>query len=176
MAPRDTLCNSPLVLLACITTKVKRARPEQSWADSVVMAALNGQTNTICFGGGGHSAGPGTETHLLELAYSAIQNTINGANHYIPRQSRARMNASQTPLEAEWMKEVEAGVLKAGIDRAAGNEVMARLAERFEGRAVEDPVPTDDSYDLVRHRPQEGYRAVYEKCRETLKSCGVALD
>jgi methylamine--corrinoid protein Co-methyltransferase len=70
-----------------------------AWARSVVTQALNAHSEMICMALGFSASGPGTRSNLAEIAVRAIEAQMNGANLYVPRHSRAQMNAGQTPLE-----------------------------------------------------------------------------
>jgi len=173
---RDTLCNTGVGALASTTTRTMSLDAHHSWAGSVVFQALHRHTGTVCFGGGGNSAGPGTETHLWEMAFGAIRAPVNGANLYIPRQGRAQMNASQTPLDAEWVYEVAKATMNTGLDRGQVSELLGRVAAKVEGRQPEDPVHITECYDLVHHRPLPEYERIYLEVKEELASMGLAFD
>ena len=146
-----------------------------NWARSVVNQALNRKTNTICMAWVIPTSGPGTETNLLEVALRSIEATINGANLYAPRHSRARMNAGQTPLEAEWMLEVSDATLRTGLDRESGSELLDQVATILEDRKPEPGMTVQECYDLVNHRPRPEYEKVYLKVKEQLSSMGLSF-
>ena len=106
------------------------------------------------------------ETNLLEVAIRTIEGTINGANLYAPRHSRARMNAGQTPLEGELMVELSDATLAAGIGRERGGEILAQLAKRLKKRRPEPGLPIQECYDLINHRPKPEYEKIYLKVKE----------
>lgn len=170
---RDKICNTGVGRVTSTTAKTISINPEMIWAGSVVHQALHRNSNTIRFGGNIGQSGPGTETHLLEQAIGAITAAINGSNLYIPRQHRAQMNASQTPLEAEWMYEVSSSIIKAGLDRASAGELIRRASGLLNGRPVEEPLPIDQTYDLVHHRPLPSYEKVYLEVKDKLASLGM---
>jgi len=146
-----------------------------NWARSVVNQALNRHTNIICMEWVIPTAGPGTETNLLEVAVRSIEATINGANLYAPRHSRAQMNAGQTPLEGEFMVEVSDATLAAGIDREQGSEILTQLARQLKDKHPEPGMSIQECYDLVNHRPTPEYQKIYLKVREQLASLGLAF-
>ncbi len=150
--------------------------PEKFWADSVVFQALNTHTNTICFGDLGGKSGPGTETHLMEVGINAIRRAVNGGSLLVPRQHRARINASETPLESEFTAQVASATIKAGITREEVNRVIARLAETIDGREVEDgPDDIRKCYDLVHHRPKPEYEEIYCKVKKEFTEAGIPV-
>lgn len=146
-----------------------------NWARSVVNQALNRYTNIICMAWVIPSSGPGTETNLLEVSLRTIEATINGANLYAPRHSRAQMNAGQTPLEGELIVEVSDATLAAGIDRERGCEILSKLARQLEDRRPEPGFSIQECYDLVHHRPSPDYEKTYQKVKEQLASLGLAF-
>ena len=146
-----------------------------NWARSVVNQALNRHTNIICMEWVIPTAGPGTETNLLEVAVRSIEATINGANLYAPRHSRAQMNAGQTPLEGEFMVEVSDATLAAGIDRERGSEILVQLARQLKDKHPEPGMSIQECYDLVNHRPTPEYEKIHLKVKEQLTSLGLAF-
>ncbi|MCL5025641.1 MAG: hypothetical protein M1531_03980, partial [Chloroflexi bacterium] len=96
-----------------------------------------------------------------------------GAGLYIVRQGRAKMNAAQTPLEAEWAMEVADAVLRTGLDRTGAAEVMLRLLPLVDGKPVEGPQMVVDCYDLVRHQPRPAYRDLYLKVKDQFARAGL---
>lgn len=146
-----------------------------NWARSVVNQALNRYTHIICMAWVIPTSGPGTETNLLEVAIRTIEGTINGANLYAPRHSRARMNAGQTPLEGELMVEISDATLAAGINRERGGEILAQLATRLKKRHPEPGFLIQECYDLINHRPKPEYEKIYLKVKEQLASLGLVF-
>jgi methylamine---corrinoid protein Co-methyltransferase len=152
--------------------------PTAVWGTSVWAQALLRHTNYILFNhtNGGY-CGPGTESHLLEVAFRSVETPINGTNVHITRQFRAKMNASQSPLDAEWSYEVAEAVMKSGLDRnGAGN-----LIRKIFGELKDKPVvaPYDDIrefYDLVHHKPLPDFEKAYLKVKEKVSSFGLNFD
>ena len=174
---RATLCTAAVGTLASTAARATSLDANISWADSVVHQSLHRHTNTVCFGSGrwGRAPGPGTETQLWELAFAAVRAPINGYNLNIPRQGRARMNASQTPLEAEWLYEVATAAMRTGLDRGQVSELLRRVAAKVEGKAPEEPMHIDECYDLVHHRPLPDYERIYLQVKDELASMGLAF-
>lgn len=152
-------------------------RPEIWWAWSVVLQSLNRYTNFISFGTNtAGQSGPGTETHLYEIALLGIANAVCGANLWENRQANARMNASQTPLEPEFMWEVALATQKAQITRHDANRIFKKLASDLHGRPVEQgPAHICECYDLVRHQPTEAYRQIYKKVKTAVNQAGIPV-
>mgnify|MGYP005854013219 FL=1 len=144
-----------------------------NWARSVVDQALNRYSNIICMAWIIPTSGPGTETHLIETALRSIEGAINGANLYAPRHSRARMNAGQTPLEAEFMVEVADATMRAGLDRGRASEVLAKLAEELKSRQPEPGYTIQECYDLVEHKPKPDFQRAYMKVKDDLSRLGL---
>ena len=147
------------------------------WASSVWSQALHRHTNYILFMGAGGHSGPGSENHLWEVAYRAIGIPINGANVHITRQHRARMNASQSPLDAEWSYEVATAVMRAGLDRESGSDLVQKVAEKLKGRVPDAPYnDIREFYDLVRHKPLPAFEKAYLKVKDEMASLGLNFD
>lgn len=149
-------------------------RPAEMWATSVWSQALHRHTNYIIFFYAGGLSGPGCETHLLEVAFRAAPIPINGGNIHITRQSRARINASQSPLDAEWSYEVAEAVMRSNHTRETASDLLRKISEKLKGRASE--VTYNDIrefYDLVRHRPLPAFERAYLKIKDELVSLGL---
>ncbi len=146
-----------------------------NWARSVVNQSLNRYSNIICMAWIIPTSGPGTESNLLEVAFRTIEATINGANLYAPRHSRARMNAGQTPLEGEFMVEVSDATLAAGLDRKKGSELLTKLTQKLEGRHPEPGFTIQECYDLVNHRPSPEYERIHKQVKEQLTELGLVF-
>jgi hypothetical protein len=58
-----------------------------------------------------------TESHLEELILRSIEAAVNGANLYVPRVSRSRMNGGQTPADVELMIEASDAAIEGKIKR-----------------------------------------------------------
>lgn len=144
-----------------------------NWARSLVNQVLNMKTNIICMAWVIPTSGPGTENNLLESAIRCIEAPINGANLYAPRHCRARMNAGQTPLEAEWMLEVSDAAIQAGWNREMAGQVLWKIAERLKDRQPEAGYTIQECYDLINHRPSAAYRNIYLGVKEYLSSLGL---
>ena len=147
-----------------------------NWARSVVCQALNRHTHTICMQWVIPTAGPGTETSLLEVAIRSIEAPLNGSNLYAIRHSRAQINAGQTPLEAEWMLEVADATQRAGLTRETAGEILWKLAKKLEDRQPEPGFPITECYDLVHHRPSPEYERIYKETKEELASLGLCFE
>jgi methylamine---corrinoid protein Co-methyltransferase len=151
--------------------------PPQSlnWARSLVNQVLNTKTHIICLAWVIPTSGPGTENHLLEVAIRAIEATINGANLYAPRHSRASMNSGQTPLEAEFMVEISDAVLRTGLNRQRANDILLRLTETLKGRQPEPGKSILECYDLVNHRPLPEFARTHQIVKEQLAALGLSF-
>jgi methylamine--corrinoid protein Co-methyltransferase len=159
------------------SAKVIDVRIPEVWATSVWAQALHRHTNYILFRGAGGISGPGCESYLLEAASQAVILPINGLNVHISRQGRARMNASQSPLDAEWGYEVAAAVMRAGLTRESAGDLLLKIAEKMKGRPVEAPYhDIREFYDLVHHKPLPDYERAYLKVKEELASLGLNFD
>jgi methylamine--corrinoid protein Co-methyltransferase len=145
-------------------------------ARSVVYQALNRNSNAIYMEWVIPSSELCTEEHLWESAVRSIEGTINGANLYAHRVSRPRMNAGQTPLEAEFMIEVSDATLKAGLKRGDGGELLKKITGRLEGRSSVQGKTIQECYDLVKHRPSAEYGEIYGKVKKDLADLGLEFE
>ena len=130
----------------------------------------------IYFGATAAVSGPGTKKNLLENAFFCVRAPINGCNLTHPRQSRARINASQTPLEAEWMMDVADATIKAGLTRETAQPVLETISARLEGHEPEQGLHIRECYDLVHHRPSPEYERIYNETKEELASLGLCFE
>lgn len=152
------------------------ATSEEVWASSVWSQALHRHTNYILFRGAGGHSGPGTKTYLYEVACSAVRLPIDGVNVHITRQLRAKMNASQSPLDGEWGYEVAQAVMKSGLTRHTAGDLVLKIAEKLKGQAAEAPYEDiRQFYDLVRHRPLPDYERAYLEVKDELAGLGLNL-
>ena len=150
---------------------------EAVWGTSVWSQALHRHTNYILFNhtNGGYS-GPGTENHLMEVAYRSIETPIQGCNVHITRQIRAKMNASQSPLDAEWSYEVAEATMRAGLDRDSATDVLMKVFGELRGKPVEAPYnDIREFYDLVRHKPLPAFEKAYLRVKEKVSSFGLSF-
>lgn len=150
--------------------------PNVNWGRSVVNQALNRFSHTICMRWVIPTSGPGTELCLWEAAMQAVEAPVNGMNLYAPRHCRTTMNHGQTPVEAEWMIEVSDAVIDQGMDRQGANELLERIAGRFEGQKPADGFDITQCYDLVHHQPKPAYREAIDRVRAGLREMGLRLD
>lgn len=144
------------------------------WATSVWSQALHRHTNYILFIGAGGTCGPGCENQLLEVAFRAVTIPINGANVHITRQFRARMNASISPLDAEWAYEVATAVMKSGLTRESAGDLVLKIGDMLKGRVSEAPYhDIREFYDMVHHKPLPAFEKAYLKVKEEVAKLGL---
>jgi methylamine--corrinoid protein Co-methyltransferase len=172
IAYRDILCWGGV---RCFTpAKEVPLHTDEVWASSVWAQALHRHTNYIIFIGADGRSGPGCETQLLEIARRAVTIPINGGNVHIARQLRARMNASQSPLDAEWGYEVATAVMRAGLNRQSAGDLLLKISEKLKGKEVEAPYhDIREFYDMVHHKPLPNYERAYLKIKEEISALGL---
>src|SRR5208283_3786539 len=105
---------------------------------------------------------------LWEGAMQSIEAPVNGMNLYAPRHCRTTVNHGQTPVEAEWMIEVSDAVIEQGLDREAANELLGRIAAKFENKQPLAGYDIGECYDLIHHQPKEEYAEVYRSVKKEL--------
>ncbi len=118
-----------------------------------------------------------TASHLEELVLRSIEATVNGANLYVPRVSRSRMNGGQTPADAELMIEASDAAIASGLKRGEVYEMFKPIITRL----MENPTPEPgklitECYDLQRHRPSAEYGALIEEVKKKFSDCGLTWD
>lgn len=174
---RDSIVNTGVdTSRTTVAQTIVSHEPDILWGCSVVFQALNRKSGIICFGQGQRGSGPGTRSMLVEIALGSIVDAVNGANLYVVRQSRARMNAGQDPLMAEWAAEVAEATFRAGITRERSDEVLRKVHALIAGQSVERGVEdVRDCYDFVSHKPCPDYHRIYEDLKEELDAFGLAF-
>ena len=115
-----------------------------------------------------------TESHLEELILRSIEATVNGANLYVPRVSRSRMNGGQTPADAELMIEASDAAIGTRIKR---NEVYPMfnpiITKLMTNSTPEMGKLITECYDLQRHKPSPEYQELITKVKNEFKDCGL---
>ncbi|MBL7118513.1 monomethylamine:corrinoid methyltransferase [Candidatus Bathyarchaeota archaeon] len=175
MVYRDTIHYTGVEHIAAISGEKILVQP-MNWARSVVFQALNRNTNTVYMEWVIPCSELCTETHLIESALRNIEAPLNGANLYAHRVSRPRMNAGQTPLEAEWMVEVSDATINAGLTRENAGDILKAITKKIEGKK---PVPgktIQECYDLIKHKPSKEYQEIYEKVKKDLTDLGLKFE
>jgi methylamine--corrinoid protein Co-methyltransferase len=113
-----------------------------------------------------------TESHLEELILRSIEATTNGANLYVPRVSRSRMNGGQTPADAELMIEASDAAIRTRIKR---NEVYPMFNTVIK-KLMANPTPEPgklitECYDLQNHKPSSEYQGLIQRVKNEFKDC-----
>jgi methylamine--corrinoid protein Co-methyltransferase len=115
-----------------------------------------------------------TESHLEELILRSIEATVNGANLYVPRVSRSRMNGGQTPADAELMIEASDAAIGARIRR----DEVYQMFEPVITKLMTNPTPEPgklitECYDLQRHKPSPEYQELIARVKNEFEDCGL---
>jgi len=118
-----------------------------------------------------------TESHLEELVLRSIEATVNGANLYVPRVSRSRINGGQSPADAELMIEASDAAIRTRIKRSEVYGMFKPVITKL----MENPTPEPgklitECYDLQRHRPSPEYQQVITKVKKEFRDCGLEWD
>jgi hypothetical protein len=152
---------------------VKRTMFPINFARSVVYQATIRNSNGIPMHWPIPVSGLCTESHLQELILRSIESTVNGANLYVPRVSRSRMNGGQTPADAEIMIEASDATLNSKIKRDEVYEMFKPVIDNLmnntapvEGKLI------SECYDLQRHKPSSEYWNLIQKVKDQFKECG----
>jgi hypothetical protein len=157
-----------------------QVRPELCWATSVVTKALTEHTGIICYRGGNNGAsgqsGPGTQTHLYNVAMIGIQSVLTGCNINGFGQNRGRLNSRRTHFEGQVMYEAGRAAQLAGLNQQNSVKVLEALAGKINGRAPEPALPATECIDLVHCKPSPAYYEIYLRLKNDLARVGVNLD
>ena len=87
------------------------------------------------------------------------------------------MNASQSPLDAEFAYEVATAVMRAGLTRDTASDLVLKIGEKLKGRAPEAPYhDIREFYDLVHHKPLPEYEKAHLKVKEEIASLGLSFE
>jgi len=115
-----------------------------------------------------------TESHLEELVLRSIEATVNGANLYVPRVSRSRMNGGQTPADAELMIEASDATLRSGVKRVDVYEMFEPVITKLMTNSTPEPGKLiTECYDLRRHRPSPEYQELIGRVKKEFEDCGL---
>lgn len=115
-----------------------------------------------------------TESHLEELILRSIESTVNGANLYVPRVSRSRMNGGQTPADVELMIEASDATLRTGIKRVEIYPMFKPIITRLMSHVKPEPGKLiTECYDLQKHKPSREYQGLITKIKLEFKNCGL---
>jgi len=175
MVYRDTVHYTGVEHIAAISGEKILIQP-MNWARSVVFQALNRNTNIVYMEWNIPCSELCTEMCLLESAVRSIEAPLNGANLYAHRVSRPRMNAGQTPLEAEWMVEVSDATINAGLTRKNSGDILGTLAKRLHGKKPAPGKTIQECYDLVKHKPSKEYLEIYQNVKKELADLGLKFE
>lgn len=115
-----------------------------------------------------------TESHLEELVLRSIEAAVNGANLYVPRVSRSRMNGGQTPADAELMIEASDAAIRTGIKRGEVYEMFKPIIEKLLANSTPEPGKLiTECYDLQRHKPSTEYQELITRVKDEFSGCGL---
>ncbi len=115
-----------------------------------------------------------TESHLEELVLRSIEATVNGANLYVPRVSRSRMNGGQTPADAELMIEASDAAIRSGVKRDDVYGMFKPVINKLMTNSTPEPGKLiTECYDLQRHKPSPEYQELIAKVKKEFEDCGL---
>jgi methylamine--corrinoid protein Co-methyltransferase len=115
-----------------------------------------------------------TESHLEELVLRSIEATVNGANLYVPRVSRSRMNGGQTPADAELMIEASDAAIRSGVKRDDVYGMFKPVINKLMTNTTpESGKLITECYDLQRHRPSPEYQDLITGVKKEFEACGL---
>ncbi len=115
-----------------------------------------------------------TKSHLEELILRSIEAAVNGANLYVPRVSRSRMNGGQTPSDAELMIEASDAAIRTRIKR----DEVYKMFKPIIAKLMTNSTPElgkliTECYDLERRVPSSEYQELIARVKNSFKDCGL---
>lgn len=139
-------------------------QPILDWGSSVCSQAL-GKLNPLWGGRGistsggiGSSSGPGSRTHLWELAMGAIGAGVFGGQPSGGRWHIATiMNARHSPYETIFARQVAEATRRAGITEAQLPALLKKMTPMLEAMPVQSGMDIRECYDLKNNRPLPWY-------------------
>jgi len=115
-----------------------------------------------------------TASHLEELVLRSIESTVNGANLYVPRVSRSRMNGGQTPADTELMIAASDAAIKSGVKRDEIYELFTPIIMKLMENSTPEPGKLiTECYDLQHHQPSSEYGSLIESVKKEFSDCGL---
>ncbi|WP_455363301.1 monomethylamine:corrinoid methyltransferase [[Eubacterium] cellulosolvens] len=148
---------------------------ELLWGTSLVYQALARNTPLISLSNGFAAAGPCTQMVLYEAAAHGLASVVSGANLWEIAVARNKYKNRATPMEAKMSCEVGCGAAESGIKRAEANELVKRLASKYEHQIAEAPLGKtfQECYDVKRIAPGKEYTELYRTVKKELLDMGV---
>ncbi|MBC7236573.1 MAG: monomethylamine:corrinoid methyltransferase [Chloroflexi bacterium] len=159
-------------------------QPVLSWGSSVCSQAL-GKLNPLWGGRGkstaagiGSSSGPGSRTHLWEIAMGAIGSGVFGGDPSGNRWHIATvMNARHTPYETLFAREVAEATRRAGITEQDIPHLMNKMTPMLEAMPVQPGRDIRECYDLKNNRPLPWYQELGKAVQKELAAeFGLVFD
>jgi methylamine--corrinoid protein Co-methyltransferase len=163
MVFRDVLGGGGIRDVRMSRRPVFKIQPVYSWGTSVSSQALGlanplwGGQGLDTSGGVGNCSGPGSRTHLLEVAMASIGSGVAGGRGSAADWHVSTMNARRTPYEIQFAEQVAQSTSKAGIRQNDIPALMTRLSARLDGQPVEPGRDIRECWDLQRNCPQPWY-------------------
>ncbi|MBM3188855.1 MAG: monomethylamine:corrinoid methyltransferase, partial [Chloroflexi bacterium] len=184
MALRDVFNGGGVGNMLSMRQKRIVVQPIVSWGSSVCSQAL-AKLNPFWGGRGystsagiGSSSGPGSRTHLWEIAMGAIG---AGAAGYAASGNRWHiatvMNARHTPYETLFAQQVADATQRAGITEQEIPALMRKLTPRLEAMPVEPGRDIRECWDLRRNQPLPWYEELASSVQKELaRDFGLAFE
>jgi len=127
---------------------------ELLWGISLVYQALARNTPLISLSNGFAAAGPCTPMVLFEAAAHGLASVVSGANLWEIAVGRNKYKNRATPMEAKMSCEVGCGAAESGIKRSEANELVKKIASKYESKIAEAPLGKtfQECYDVKKTR------------------------
>jgi methylamine---corrinoid protein Co-methyltransferase len=184
IALHDEFTSGGIGNLLSMRQKVIKVQPILSWGSSVCAQAL-AKANPLWGGRGystaagiGGSSGPGSRSHLWEIALGAIGSGVQGGQGAGGRwHVTTVMNARHTPYESIFAREVAQATRRAGITEADIPALMKKLTPKLEALPIEPGRDIRACYDIQRNQPLPWYLALGKAVqRELAEDLGLLFE
>jgi hypothetical protein len=114
---------------------------------------------------------------MFQIALNSMCRDGHKLNRITRPLGNLNVNASQSPLDAEWGYEVANAVMKAGLDKQSAGDLLLKISEKLKGREIETPYyDTREFYDMVHHKPLPNYERAYLNVKEEISALGLQFD
>jgi methylamine--corrinoid protein Co-methyltransferase len=184
MTMRDVMNGGGISNAQAVRQRKIVVQPLLNWGSSVVSQAL-ARLNPLWGGDGwgttagiGSSSGPGSRTHLWEIAMGAIGAGAADKEAHGQRWHIATiMNARHTPYETIYARQVAAATRRAAITKADIPALMKKMTPLVEDLPVQPGRDIRECYDLKANRPLPWYEALGRSVQQELADeLGLVFD
>lgn len=146
------------------------------WAQSLAFQALSRNTNLLLGSMNKPAGGPGTKSILYENSALTIANVASGISIIESCMSASGTNRKHASgLDSKICGEVTQAAV--GINRGLANEIVIRLAEKYEPGLSSKPSgkPFEEVYNLETIEPTAEWQGLYDEVKGELRQMGLSI-